>query len=238
VWESGAGIAANMDFGSALLRNLSPNSTYALTLSPPALSANYTITLPYLPVSQKIMTLDAAGNMTAPYTVDNSTITIASNVIGVPAGGITTTQLATNAVATSNIANGAVTNTKLAALNYQESSSCGSQSTTSVTFSTITNLTVTITTSGRPVMVFFNANAENPTGAQIGTTGSGVFSIIRDATNISYARVNGNFNAPPGSIQVLDTGASAGPHTYIVQYNATAGTTFIEHVNLVAYEVS
>lgn len=96
VWESAASTPANMDLASLILRNLVANSK-GLTLQPPnSMSANYTITLPSLPPGQQIMTLDSSGNMSAPYTVDNSTLTIASNVIEVATGGITATQIASN----------------------------------------------------------------------------------------------------------------------------------------------
>lgn len=99
VWQSDVNIAANLDAGSLLLRNLSPNSTFALTLSPPAgLSSNYQIVLPTLPSSQKIVTLDNNGNMAAVYTVDGTTIAITSNAIGIAAGGVGTTQLANSSV--------------------------------------------------------------------------------------------------------------------------------------------
>ncbi len=78
-WKSTASLAANMDFGSAIMRNLSPNSTYALTLSPPSLSSNYTLTLPALPSVQSFMTLGTGGAITAPWTVDDTTIKIVSN---------------------------------------------------------------------------------------------------------------------------------------------------------------
>lgn len=115
VWESDVGVAADMDFGSAKLRNLTPNSTFALTLSPPAaLSSNYQIVLPTLPSSQKIMTLDNSGNMTAPYVVDDSTITIISNVIQVKDAGITLAKMAANSVDTSQLVALSVTNAKIA----------------------------------------------------------------------------------------------------------------------------
>ena len=113
VWQSGSAVAANMDFGSAIMRNLSPNSTFAVTLSPiAALGSNYNLVLPPLPASQKIMTLDASGNITAPYTVDGTTLTIVSNVIGVPDGGISGAKLAAGA-AVSNIATGTITGSML-----------------------------------------------------------------------------------------------------------------------------
>lgn len=63
VWESNTNIAANMDFGAAIMRNLSPNSTYALTLQPPTLTSNYTITLPYIGSTNSVVTMDTSGTM-------------------------------------------------------------------------------------------------------------------------------------------------------------------------------
>ena len=83
VWQSAASTPANMDAASYIFRNLVTNS-FGLTLNPPAaMGADYDLTLPSLPASQKIMTLDASGNMSAPYSVDNSTIEITANVIKV-----------------------------------------------------------------------------------------------------------------------------------------------------------
>ena len=66
VWQSAVNTAANMDFASIILRNLTLNS-FGLTLSPPnAMGADYTITLPTLPASQSIMTIDNAGNIATP----------------------------------------------------------------------------------------------------------------------------------------------------------------------------
>ena len=64
VWQSGVNIAANMDFGSAILRNLSPNSTFGLTLSPPSLSSNYTLTLPLVPAVSSFLQIDTSGTIT------------------------------------------------------------------------------------------------------------------------------------------------------------------------------
>ncbi len=122
IWQSDVNTAANMDMGSIILRNLTVSS-FGLTVMPPTLGSNYSITLPTLPVSQKIMTLDAAGNMSAPYVVDNSTIEIQANVIQVKDLGIITVKLADNAVTnlkladnavdTRNIVDGSVTRAKL-----------------------------------------------------------------------------------------------------------------------------
>lgn len=66
VWQSNTNIAANMDFGSAILRNLSPNSTFGLTLQPPAaLSSNFALTLPTVPGNISFLQIDTSGVITA-----------------------------------------------------------------------------------------------------------------------------------------------------------------------------
>lgn len=114
VWQSNTNIAAHMDFGSAVMRNITPNSTYALTLSPPAsLAANYALTLPALPASTKIMALTSGGTMSAPYSVDNSTVEISSNTIQVKTGGITTAQIAARTIVAGNIALNTITSDEI-----------------------------------------------------------------------------------------------------------------------------
>lgn len=113
VWQSDANTPANMDAGSYIFRNITASSNGITVSAPAALGSNYNITLPALPSSQKFMTLDASGNMAAPYVVDNSTIVIAANVIKVPANGITNNEIADDAVQTRNILDGNVTLPKL-----------------------------------------------------------------------------------------------------------------------------
>lgn len=62
VFQSNAGIAANLDAGSIVFRDLSPNSTFGVTVQPPAaLGVNYSLTLPTLPSSKSFMNLDNSG---------------------------------------------------------------------------------------------------------------------------------------------------------------------------------
>jgi len=97
---------ANFDIGSVTIRPNTALTTNGVVLGPPSgISSQYNVQLPLLPASQKIMTLDSSGNMSAPYTVDGSTITISSNVIGVPAGGITNTQIANATITGSKLVN-------------------------------------------------------------------------------------------------------------------------------------
>lgn len=84
VWQSNTNIAANLDAGSLLMRNLTPNSTFALTLQPPAsLASNYSITLPAIPSSTLIMSMTNGGIMAANVSVDNTSIQLSGNVLGV-----------------------------------------------------------------------------------------------------------------------------------------------------------
>jgi hypothetical protein len=132
VFQSATNTAASIDGASILLRNATASSK-ALTLSPPnAMASNYGLTLPALPVSQKIMTLDASGNISAPYTVDNSTIEINANTIRVKANGITASQLANATITTTQISGSAgITGSQIAA--------------TTITASNIVNNTITAT---------------------------------------------------------------------------------------------
>lgn len=310
VWQSAANTAANMDAGSYKMRNLTVNS-FALTLSPPSLSSNYTITLPALPASQKIMTLDNSGNMTAPYVVDNSTIEVATNTIQVKASGITTTQLADNAVTTSKITDLNVTTGKIANLNVTNdkladgsvgtskiidgnvttgkllnsavtfdkiadanviqaklaprgssgstagvgeiavSSASGSFTTTSTSPVNITNLSVTITTVGRPVYVGLIAQSST---SQLytawNTTGIGIpsasVSIVNGGSNVLSTQILGGVPQQSGTFQYNPVGGiwhldvrSAGTYTYTVTVATVASTTTFGCVNvrLIAYEI-
>lgn len=94
VWESDTQVAANMDFRNAILRNDGAASK-ALTLSPPlAMAADYSLVLPSLPASTKIMRLDNSGNMSATLGVDNVGIEISSNNLQLKDGGVTKAKLA------------------------------------------------------------------------------------------------------------------------------------------------
>jgi hypothetical protein len=143
---------------------------------------------------------------------------------------------------------GGITNTMLAPLNIQQSSSSGNFS-GNVAFPTITpvtNLTVTITTSGRPVMLMLQAFGGG-TNSAIAITTSDVTKFVqiflfRDAANISnsalYAPVVTNPNAIPPAISYVDVPAS-GTYTYTVRYSVSTAlaTAFFTDCQLVAYEI-
>lgn len=73
VWQSDANTAANMDFGSAILRNITAGSN-GITISPPnALAANYTLQLPAaLPASTVMLQVNPSGNISATNQIDGA----------------------------------------------------------------------------------------------------------------------------------------------------------------------
>lgn len=99
-WKQGTGstIPANFDIGSITIRPNVALTSYGVTLSPSAgIASAYTLTLPLIPASNSFVTLDNTGvlNTALP---DNSTIQIASGVVSVKTGGITTAQLGDGSV--------------------------------------------------------------------------------------------------------------------------------------------
>jgi hypothetical protein len=110
-WRSATGIAANMDMAAAIMRNISPNSTYAVTLQPPAsLAANYSIVLPTLPAATGFVTMDTSGNLSAATALLGALTT--SNLS--PTAGITGSQLANQTITSNQIANNTITVNQIA----------------------------------------------------------------------------------------------------------------------------
>ncbi len=107
VFQSGATTAGNLDGASVILRNLTPSS-YGMTLSPPTLSADVTVTLPAVPAATSFMSINSSGNIAASIPVAAGIGT--SNLAN---GAVTNPILATDAVTTVKIADGAVTAAKL-----------------------------------------------------------------------------------------------------------------------------
>jgi hypothetical protein len=159
--------------------------------------------------------------------VDSSTIEISSDTLRVKDGGIT--------------------QAKRAALGQQVSSPCTTYSNSTTTMATVTNLTLDITTTGRPVFVGLQSSVVSSvtstiSGFPLTSTSGGFWQIRRDGTVITSSSVqvaSGSTYVPPGVVWFIDTGASAGTHTYDLQVAKAAGLSSIEldHSFLVAYEL-
>ncbi len=160
-------------------------------------------------------------------------------------------------VATAGIADGAITQAKRADLGQQVASSSGSYSGTSSGLTQITNQQVTITTTGRPVMLMMVSDATIDTlapGADFGhvtCNRSGNESVcaiafLRGVSIISYfgmssdggSATTGYQRSTCSSFQYFDV-PSAGTYTYSVQIRRfAAGTSYtVTNCHLVAYEL-
>lgn len=225
IWQSATSTPANMDFAAAIFRNLSASS-FGLTLSPPAaMGADYDITLPTLPASAAFLQISNTGAISASPAVS---------------GGLTTTNLSVTA---------GILKSQLAALG-QQISTVASFSTSSTSFVNVTNLSVTITTSGRPVylcIVPSTAGTECSVQTQ-GNSTPGAFI----AFNTQYRRGNTTIAdmvlgatqgsasethsyTPPSTIDAV----AAGTYTYTIRtkVSAASSTIFWSDVALMAYEL-
>lgn len=233
IWQSATSTPANMDFGSAILRNVTTSSN-GLTLSPPnALGADYSLVFPLVPGSTSFVTLDNSGNFGTTLTT-----TLADSV------ATTMTTTGVNTIANER--------TRAVALNSDPGvggvaiSSPISYSGSGNANVNVPGLTVTLTTSGRPVYLGFQVSDANLTGALI-IDGSGVTIEISRSPGPSVfltfidSPVAGSILVAPSTIWCIDTSPSGNPGTYTYQVSSFGGTVGAAYqysnVVLIAYEL-
>lgn len=212
--------------------------------------------------------LDGVRQSTAEYSIVTTTLTFSVapyngatlmfviggvTVVNVPAAGsVTTAKIADGAVTTPKIADGAVTAAKLAALNYQLSSSCSIYSLTGTTSITdVTNLSVSITTTGRPVFVgLISDGSVNYSYVQYSDTQISIapeLYFYRGATNISLqvftqrvgsSAVANTMSIPVSSVSYIDI-PSAGTYTYkfSIRASTTSANFDVYRAKLIVYEL-
>ena len=172
---------------------------------------------------------------------------------------VTTAKIADLNVTTAKIAANAVTRAKLEAVGQQVSSANAGLSVSGTTFTDLTNLTVTITTTGRPVMLMLinEVSSTFGNGASINvsnsvanaTTAQADVAILEGSTIISQftlrqtipANSSGlglSFDWPASGINHIRV-VAAGTYTYKIQAATPAGTTGItfQNLKLVAFEL-
>lgn len=117
------------------------------------------------------------------------------------------------------------------------STSSGAFSIPSSSFTDVTNLTVTITTSGRPVRLFLQGVGGGSSSSFSSTvSGAAIFILLRGVTEIARVTFGATVITPPG-IDIIDRGLAAGTYTYKVQAAQTSGSGAVSNVILVAYEI-
>ncbi len=113
------------------------------------------------------------------------------------------------------------------------------------TWKDIDNCTVTITTTGRPVLIFLQSDGSTGganISAQAGTVATTWIAIVRDGTIISNSMLRhagaSEITIPPGSILYLDA-PTAGTYTYKIQVSSqSAGMgVAVQYAKLIAIEL-
>lgn len=189
----------------------------------------------------KILDSNVTGAKLSSNVVDNSTLQYSSSQVSIKDSGVTTAKINDSAVTTAKINDGAITQAKRAALSMSVSTGMsGAVSTTSATYVNMTSdLSLTIITTGRPVLLMLG-----PNGASGGTNGgyilnstdTGAIAITRGGVVIAEFGV-GLATVPSSSVTFVDTPA-AGNYTYNIQAKSTGGsTTTIHGAQLVAIEL-
>lgn len=250
VWQSDVNQAANLDAGSIILRNIP--GTNGLTLSPPALGSNYTITLPTLPGTPSFMTIDSSGTIgdAIPLSQGITTSNIANASITTPLiadASITLAKMTANSVDTPELLNNSVTPAKLSNANFFNSGGSGTVVTNSVSPVLVTPA-VSITCSGiRPVLISITSSSGSSSGflriLDSVNPPVGTFYITKDASvdltkqEVSVAAVGFQLTVP-ASLTYIDL-PTAGVHTYQVRANVTSPTTnfTLANIQITAYEL-
>lgn len=177
-------------------------------------------------------------------------------------GAVTTAKIADSAVTTAKIADFNVTRAKLVSVGQQVSASCANFSTNSSTLVDVTNLSVTITTTGRPVVVMLiNDGSVNDSflaayqSTNVDTGPQAQFAILRDASVIARHGVVGFHSASGGDTEHISTVGcpvsaihhidvvAAGTYTYKLQARYSSFTVTSDmyaevfYAKLVAFEL-
>jgi len=168
-------------------------------------------------------------------------------------GQVAADGLASDAVTTAKILDANVTKAKLAALGQQISASSGAFSTSSTSDIDVTNLSVSLTTTGRPVFIgLISDGSGSSTRSEITATSNtnlsrGDVVFVRSSTEIGRYRVEIAADvtvgtsltqtkiSPPYMIDV----PAAGTYTYKIQVKAIAATDVVQirYMKLVAFEL-
>jgi len=249
---------ANIDVASVIVRYPgsypAPTGNFIILEAPSSLSSGYALTLPALPPQTNVMTLGTTGiissvtwdqvgvNMTSTGadSIGTKIGTTGANHIGSVMGatganaiGIAMTASGANAVANSRTR--AVGN-PVAAGDVAVTSSCGTFTSGSSGFVTITNLVAQITTTGRPVMIF---TVPSPQAFIQVDTSTVVFQILGTTFTTPQWVVDRPFTAPqefPPPIVFLDA-PGAGVQTYTLQVATSGGIVTVNDLALIVYEI-
>ena len=214
-------------------------------------SGSYTWTFPAsLPGSTLFLQMDTSGNVTANGAADGTTMSLSGGILSVIAAGIvdnaTVTTSAnkilinTSGVNTTQLAAGAVTQPKLAALPIAVSSSTGGSNFNTNSITAIAT-TASLTCTGRPVQVMMVPDGSGNTSVMAGNSGGVAdWYWYRDTTQIAHWQgVGAGYTAggPLSAYNMVDVNATAGTHTYSLRVNCHGFSMACSYFLVYAYEL-
>lgn len=218
IWQSATSTSAGMDNGPVTIREQVAGANGVTIQSPSSLAASYSLTFPAaLPGSTSFATIDTSGNIGASISTSQ---------------GITQSNLANNSVGTAQIIDQNVTQAKLQARatgatvgtgGFAVSASSGAFSTTG---GLVTNFDITITTTGRPVVIGIMSDGTG-NSSWLGMDYAGYFRLNRDGVEISRQYLQTDVGAAPilvpsSSMTFIDI-VAAGTYNYKLVANPDAG---------------
>jgi hypothetical protein len=224
-FQQATSTAANIDGASLIIRYPgsypTPSGNCIILEAPSSIASQYSLVLPGLPAQTNVMTLTSAGIM--------SSITYDSV-------GTSMTSTGANAIANSRTRS---TGTSVGIGGVAISTSCGSFSSSTTSYIDVTNLSVTLTTAGRPIFVGVIPDASGSVSA-IKSTSTGSFSqikILNGSTNLGECSLNANANTYFPNFYTIDT-SPAGTYTYKLQaMSGASGSVFVQFIKIIAYEL-
>lgn len=261
IFKQNATTTANVDMGPIKIYRNSPGSPYALIQQNAAQAGNLDWTLPVaypgstLPLKSssagvltvaQILTAEIADSQVTTAKIADSNVTTAK----IADSNVTTAKIADSNVTTAKIADGAITPAKKQTLNAVASLGSSTFSTTSTTPVDVTNLSITITCNGRPIVVMMKPRNLSVGGfiniSSSSASGIGTMYLLKDSIEITRSRISTFLNPsapaismPCSVFQYIDFDSTLGSRTYKMQASVNAGTsTFgFDDCELVAYEL-
>ena len=234
VFQQATSVAANLDVGSVIVRYPgsypTPSGNAIILEAPSSLASQYALTLPALPAQTNVMTLGTTGIISS-----TTWDAVGTSMTATGANAIRATM--TKTVSNTAPLGGVMT-----------TPSCGSFSTASLSLTPITNLSGTLTTAGKPIVLMIQSDA-NISGAFYSFSsagGSPLFNIVYviDGVSVGYSQyglTTLGTRFAPGSLNFVATGIAAGAHTISLQcfvISGTSATLFMTNCTLVAYELN
>jgi hypothetical protein len=151
-------------------------------------------------------------------------------------------------ITTAKFADGAITGPKMSSVNVVVSSSSGNYNSNDMTSSwnNVTNLSVTITSTGRPIHILMISDGSGSPSKIEGYAGGGFISLIRflrGGSEVFISQIEGSGGGAStyesGDCQLFHLEAiAAGTYTYSVQVKSLSNTnTWVKYFKLVAYEL-